>query len=327
MRVRSSSIPQIACAAGLAGLVLLATGCQRPEPGTFATPEEAVQALDNLAGTGDERRAEEMFGPGSLDIFRSGDAADDREAAQRVKALIAKKVAFDEMDATTRVALLGEKAWPFPIPLVQRDGRWRFDTAAGRDELLNRRIGYNELQTLASLHAYVDAQFEYAAQGRDGNRPAYAQRVRSSEGRQDGLYWATGDEQEPSPLGDLLADAAEPAAGSAPLPFHGYQYRILKAQGKHAPGGEKSYLDDKSLMTRGFAAIAWPEKYGNSGVMTFLVSQLDIVFQKDLGPQSAELAAAITAFDPDDSWEPTGDSIDQVEDDGEADVPASPATN
>ena len=131
-----------------------------------------------------------MFGPGSVDLFRSGDDAADREAAARVKALIAEKVAFEEIDANTQVALFGEKAWPFPIPLVKAGERWRFDTAAGRQELLNRRIGFNELATLSSLHAYVDAQFEYYAQGRDGNPPAFAQRVRSSEGKQDGLYWA-----------------------------------------------------------------------------------------------------------------------------------------
>lgn len=316
MRLRTSSMSQIACAAGFALLVLVAAGCRRVEPGTFATPEEAVQALHDLAGSGDTKRAEEMFGPGSLDIFRSGDAAEDQEAALRVKALIAEKVAFDEIDEHTRVGLFGAKAWPFPIPLVHSDKGWRFDTAAGREELLNRRIGYNELATLASLHAYVDAQFEYFAQGHDGNPPAFAQRVRSSEGKHDGLYWATGEDEEPSPLGDLLAGAAV-IDSPEPQPFQGYNYRILKAQGPNAPGGARSYVNDKGLMAGGFAAIAWPAKYGNSGVMTFMISARDIVFQKDLGEGTAATAAAITSFDPDASWEPTGDSIDQVEDDGD----------
>ena len=229
-----------------------------------------------------------MFGPGSVDVFRSGDDAADAEAAARVKALIAEKVAFEEIDANTRVALFGEKAWPFPIPLAKAGERWRFDTEAGRQELLNRRIGYNELATLSSLHAYVDAQFEYHSQGRDGLPPAFAQQVRSNEGKQDGLYWATAEGEDPSPLGDLLAEATVPPAGAEPVPFQGYYYRILKAQGKSAPGGERSYLDDKGLMTGGFAAIAWPAKYGNSGVMTFLISSRDIIFQKDLGAETAQ---------------------------------------
>jgi hypothetical protein len=317
MKPRTSRFPQLACAAALAGLFLLLPGCKRAEPGTYATPGEAVQALNAIIGTRDNPQTEVMFGPGSVDIFRSGDDAADREEAAYVKQLLEEKVAFEEIDDQTQVALFGEKAWPFPIPLVKNGERWRFDTAAGREELLNRRIGFNELSTLASLHAYVDAQFEYYAEGHDGHPPAFAQRVRSSEGRKDGLYWATGEDETPSPLGDLLAEA-EPSADGEPLPFQGYEYRILKAQGKNAPGGERNYVNEKGLMTGGFAAIAWPAKYGNSGVMTFVVNQRDIVFQKDLGAETAQAVAAITSFDPDATWEPTGDSIEDVEDlDGE----------
>lgn len=314
MRLPSNRISHFAGAACLTGLLLLTPGCKRAEPGTYATPTEAVQALNEIVGTRDNPKTEVMFGPGSVDLFRSGDDAADIEAAAQVKALIAEKVAFEEIDANTQVALFGEKAWPFPIPLAKAGERWRFDTEAGRQELLNRRIGYNELATLSSLHAYVDAQFEYYAQGRDGNPPAFAQRVRSAEGKQDGLYWATAEDEDPSPLGDLLAGAAA-LESPEPKPFHGYEYRILKGQGKSAPGGERSYLNDKGLMTGGFAAVAWPAKYGNSGVMTFMVNARDIVFQKDLGAETAQLAAAITTFDPDATWEPTGDSIDDVEDD------------
>ncbi len=316
MRPKTRNLAQFAFAAGLAGLLLVGSACRRAEPGTFATPEEAVQALAALAGQHDAGKIEEIFGPGSLELFRSGDEAQDREAAARVQQLIAEKVAFDEMDANTRVALFGEKAWPFPIPLVKSGERWRFDTAAGREELLNRRIGYNELATLDSLHAYVDAQKEYFKVGRDGNPPAFAQRFLSSEGRQDGLYWAAAEGEEESPLGDLLAEAAADYHGE-PQPYRGYYFRILTGQGPHAPGGERSYLDGKGLMTGGFAAVAWPAKYGNSGVMTFLVSHRDIVFQKDLGPETAAAVAAIRSFDPDASWAPTGDSLGLVEDDGE----------
>lgn len=330
MKLPIHRISQLACAAGIAGLVLLASGCNRAEPGTYATPAEAVQALNEIAGTRDNPKTEVMFGPGSVDIFRSGDDESDAEAAARVKALIAEKVDFEEVDANTQVALFGDKAWPFPIPLVKAGERWRFDTAAGREELLNRRIGYNELATLSSLHAYVDAQFEYYAQGHDGNPPAFAQRIRSEEGKQNGLYWPTAEGEEPSPLGDLLADAAA-VDSPEPLPFQGYHYRVLRAQGKSAPGGERSYLNDKGLMTGGFAAIAWPAKYGNSGVMTFMINARDIVFQKDLGAETAQAVAAIDTFDPDATWEPTADSIDQVEDDsepaGETAEGVTPASN
>ena len=319
MKPRHSGF-QTAWLAVLAGLlVTLAAGCARHHPpGTFATPEEAVAALSSLVGTGDEKRADEIFGAGSLDLFRTGDPAEDREAAARVKQMMAEKVGFEEVDGDTRVALFGEKAWPFPIPLVRKDGRWRFDTAAGREELLNRRIGHYELWTLAALHAYVDAQREYANAGRDGKPPAFAQRFRSTEGRQDGLYWPAAEGEARSPLGDLLAGAAVGgAAQPAGAPFHGYHYRILTGQGKNAPGGEKSYLDPKGLMTGGFAAIAWPAKYGNSGVMTFVVNHQGIVFEKDLGKETDAAVAPIQSFDPDATWSPTADTIEAVDGAGE----------
>lgn len=316
MNPRSRRNSRIAFAAGFAGLLLLTPGCRRTEPGTYASPEEAVQALAGLVGTRDEALTEEIFGKGSVEIFRSGDEEQDRKAAARVKQLMAEKVAFEEIDEKTKVALFGEKAWPFPIPLVRTGERWRFDTAAGREELLNRRIGYNELATLASLHAFVDAQFEYFAQGRDGLRPAFAQKFKSSEGRHDGLYWPVAEGEDPSPIGDLVAGAAAIEATER-LPFNGYYFRILTGQGPNAAGGERSYLDAQGLMTTGFAAIAWPAKHGNSGVMTFVINHRDMVFQKDLGAETETAVAAIQSFDPDATWEPTGDSLDHVEDDSE----------
>jgi hypothetical protein len=322
MNLRIDRNSRIACAAGLAGLLFLAVGCQRARPGTYATPEEAVQALAGLVGTRNEPLTEEIFGKGSVELFRSGDEEQDLKAAARVKELMAEKIAFEDVDEKTKVALFGNKAWPFPIPLVRDGERWRFDTEAGRQELLNRRIGYNELSTLSSLHAYVDAQREYFAQGRDGNPPAFAQRFRSTEGRQDGLYWPVAEDEDPSPLGDLLAEAAE-VDSPEPMPYNGYYYRILTAQGKNAAGGERSYLDGQGLMTKGFAAVAWPAKHGGSGVMTFLVNHRGMVYQKDLGPETAQAVAAIQAFDPDSTWEPTPDALDQVEDD--SDEEAEPA--
>jgi hypothetical protein len=294
----------------LAGIVVLATlpACSPAPPGTYKTPDEAVQALGDHAGSGDAKKTEEMFGADALDMFDSGDPVADREDALRVKAMILEKVAFEDLDETTKAAVIGNEQWLFPIPLVQEEGRWRFDAAAGREELLNRRIGRNELLALASLHAYVDAQREYFTQGRDGKPPAYARRFRSSEGAHDGLYWPAAEGEVESPIGPLYADAdAERLKDASLQPFHGYYFRILEGQGKHAHGGERSYLDKKGRMTLGFAAIGWPARYGNSGVMTFQVNRQGLVFQKDLGAETETAVAAISAYDPDESWSPTGD--------------------
>ena len=296
--------------ATLVGVVVLSTlAACAPEPaGTYSTPEEAVEALADLAGSGDMKKTEEMFGADGVELLRSGDPVADREDALRVKAMIAEKVAFEDLDETTKAAIIGNEAWSFPLPLVLEDGRWRFDVVTGREELLNRRIGRNELHALASLHAYVDAQREYMAAGGDGKTRTYARRFRSSQGARDGLYWAVAEGEPESPLGPLYAGAAQEALQNAePQPFHGYLFRILEGQGKNAPGGEHSYLDQRGLMTRGFAAIAWPAKYGNSGIMTFQVNEQGIIFQKDLGNETHAVVATINAYDPDESWYPTGD--------------------
>lgn len=293
--------------AGVAVLAMLAA-CSPAPPGTYATPEEAVQALGKLAGTGDREKTEVMFGAEGVELFESGDPIADREDALRVKAMIAEKVAFADLDASSKAAVLGNEQWWFPLPLELKEGRWRFDVADGREELLNRRIGRNELLALASLHAYVDAQREYFTGGWAGKPPAYARRIRSSEGAHDGLYWPAGEGAEESPLGPLFADADSLVRQeTGPQPFHGYYFRIVEAQGASAPGGARSYLDKKDRLTRGFAAVAWPAKHGNSGIMTFQVNQQGIVFQKDLGPETEAAVAAIEAYDPDESWHPTGD--------------------
>ena len=306
----NTAIQQRSFCLTLVGVVVLtALAACAPKPaGTFSTPEEAVQALGDHAGSGDAKKTEEMFGADALDMFDSGDAVADHEDALRVKAMIREKVSFEDLDGKTKAAIIGNAEWTFPLPLVEEDGRWRFDAATGREELLNRRIGRNELLALASLHAYVDAQREYFTKGRDGKPAAYARRFRSTEGKHDGLYWAIAEGEEESPLGPLYADAADERLKDArPQPFHGYYFRILEAQGKSAPGGERSYLDKKGRLTRGFAAVGWPAKYGNSGVMTFQINQQGIVFQKDLGAETEKVASAIAAYDPDESWQPTGD--------------------
>jgi hypothetical protein len=310
------SLASAVCAAGLAGLLAQASACSRPEPGTYKSPEEAVAALQSAIGTGDEKRWDEMFGPKSFDLLLSGDAEEDKKAGQHVKDLIAEKVAFDDAEDGSKVALLGKEEWPFPIPLVKAAERWRFDTEKGRSELLNRRIGYYELLTLDSVRAYVVAQHEYALANHDGNPKAYAQRLRSTPGHQDGLYWPVAEGEADSPLGDLLGNATAHSLGDPePQPFQGYWFRILKAQGENAPGGARDYVNAKGLMTGGFALIAWPAKYGNSGIMTFIINRRGIPFQKDLGPETEKAAAEIQAFDPDASWSPTGDVLPDDETD------------
>ena len=293
-------------------VLLLGTTARAAAPaGAFTTPEEAVRALAEIIATPDEARSEAMFGKDWRELLGSGDAVADREDARKVREHILEKVAFEELEGNRKAIVLGNAAWPFAVPLVKAGEFWRFDVAAGKDELLNRRIGQNELRTLATLHAYVDAQREYREAGRDGNPPAYAQKLWSDAGRHNGLHWPSAPGEPESPMGDLVAQAAEEGYRSEGAtvrePYHGYLYRILTAQGKSAPGGEKSYLDEKGLMTRGFGAIAWPASYGKAGVMTFIVNQQGIVFQKDLGEQTETAAAAIAAYDPDETWNPTGD--------------------
>jgi hypothetical protein len=288
----------------LASLALLAA-CATAPKGVYPTPTAAVQAMSDLIGKQDDKAIEAVFGPGSADIFHSGDEATDVEDAARVKGWIDEKVGFEEFDENTLIALLGNDEWPWPIPLVKDGDGWRFNTEEGRQELLNRRIGRNELWTLSVMHELVDAQREYHSVARDGNPQAFAQRFVSSEGKQDGLYWPTAEGEEPSPLGDLAAESEGTRKDAEP--FHGYFYRILTRQGAGAAGGAYEYLDGQGLLTRGFAVVAWPAKYGNSGVMTFITNHRGLVWQKDLGAETESIAAAMDSYDPDLSWSPTGD--------------------
>jgi hypothetical protein len=270
----------------------------------------------------DPAAVETLFGPGSLEVLQSGDEVADREDVEGVLALIREGVSWEDLDEQTKVVSFGSDPWPFPFPLVADGKRWRFDLEIGADELLGRRIGRNELRTIATLHAYVDAQREYWRSRPMGEPPRFAQHFMSRDGERDGLYWPTAEGEEPSPLGALVAEAAdegyslpeqaEAAASEAggevePQAYHGYRFRVLTAQGEHASGGALSYIDDKGLMRTGFAAIAWPASYGNSGIMTLVVNQYGIVFQKDLGEDTESLAEAITVYDPDETWTPTGD--------------------
>jgi hypothetical protein len=301
------------------GLAVLFAGCSAskgastaspadPNQVHFQTPEAAVAAIEEIAGQGNEQRVEQIFGKDSMDLLQSGDEVADRENALEIKRLINERVGFLDIADNTKAPVFGNDEWPFPIPLVKDSKGWRYDTAAGREEIENRRVGANELETIATLHAVVDAQREYYAGA--GVKGTYAAKVVSSKGKHDGLYWPPGKGQKESPLGDLVADAAEEGyktGGSEPIPYHGYYFRMLTEQGASAPGGAHKYTDGKGAMTKGFAMVAWPAKYNNSGRMTFVVGKQGIVYQKDLGASTSEAVEKITAFDPDTTWNPTAD--------------------
>ena len=278
----------------------------------FARPEDAMRALVAAVHAGDHAKVTTILGPESEDLLSSGDPIDDKAAGRLFVERASVRTRIETLDSGAAIAHIGKDDWPFAIPLARDGDQWRFDTAAGREELLNRRIGKNELKAVAVCHAYVDAQYEYASRDRDGGGlRAYAQKVRSDPGKKDGLYWDDPTGKQPSPFGPLLAEAAAEgytpqAAGAPPRPYHGYFYRVLTAQGPHAAGGARNYVRD-GRMTGGFALIAVPSEYGSSGIMTFLVGPLGIVYQKNLGEKTAETAAAMTSYDPDDSWKPVRD--------------------
>jgi hypothetical protein len=274
----------------------------------FPSPQTAVNALVAALKDGSTQRIVAVLGSEGEKLASSGD--DVADAAARQRFLTAYDEAHEAKDSNGRVVLiLGKDDYPFPIPLVAAKGAWHFDTAAGAEEILDRRIGQNELAAIQVLKAYVDAQREYAEVDRDGRGVQYAQRLLSSEGKQDGLYWPTAENAPESPFGPLIAEARAEGyrkTSHNPEPYHGYLFRVLTAQGKNAAGGERDYVVN-GRMLGGFGLIAVPAEYGNSGVKTFVVNQDGVVFEKDLGDESAEKAAAIVKFDPDAGWAKVAD--------------------
>jgi hypothetical protein len=273
---------------------------------TFSSPEEAVKTAVTAARNNDDKEIMSIFGPSAKDLIFSGDAvADKQRREQFLKSYDEKNSLVAEKDGM--VLVIGKNDWPFPIPLVKKGEVWFFDTDKGREEILNRRIGENELSTIQTVLAIVDAQREYAMKDIDGDGiPEYAQKFMSDAGKKNGLYWEAKEGEEPSPLGPAVAQAkkggyAGKKSGDKPSPFHGYYYRILKAQGKNAAGGAYDYFV-KGKMIGGFAVVAYPAKYGNSGVKTFMVNQQGIVYEKDLGKSTEKIAQAMDTFDPDKSW-------------------------
>ena len=287
----------------LVTMVACGGGPEKSGQKTFSTPEDAVVAMVDAARAGNKAELSAIFGPEGEKILSSGDPVMDQNAVQTFVAAYDERAQLSEENGN-RVLLIGNEEWPFPIPLIKDGAIWRFDTEAGVDEVLFRRVGRNELNTIEACRAYVAAQQEYAKKTHDGKAAgAYAQRFASTSGKQDGLYWQVGASEEPSPLGELIAKAAALGyrAGDKPVPFYGYYFRILTSQGNNAGGGARDYMK-QGEMRGGFALIAVPAEYGNSGIMTFIVNQDGVVFQKDLGPDTAKVGAEISAFDPDPTW-------------------------
>ena len=276
----------------------------------FKTPDEAASALVGAARAGDNKALVNVLGPDGIDIVSSGDEVADTITRQNfVTAYDAKhKITMDGANKATMV--VGQEGFPLPIPLVRKDGMWRFDTAAGRREILARRIGKNELDAIQACLAYVDAQNDYAEKDRTGaGAGIYAQRITSQPGKRDGLYWPASQGDEESPLGELFAQAAAQGyrVGAGRIPFHGYYFKILTKQGAEAPGGPFDYIVHGKMLG-GFALVAYPAQYGNSGVMTFMVNYSGSVFQKDLGPDSPRVAERMTSFNPDKTWSKVSDT-------------------
>jgi Protein of unknown function (DUF2950) len=307
------------CRSNLRGLAtftaaLILIGCfptrsmaQQAGQKTFSSAEEACRALFMAVQTNDEKAMLDILGPSGKQIISSGDEAEDADN----RTIFVQK--YQEMhrlvkepDGTTTL-YIGAENWPTPIPLVEKAGAWYFDTEAGREELLLRRIGHNELSAIRVCQELVAAEKEYYSQ-----QHQYAQKIASDEGQHNGLYWlATGNQAE-SPVGPLIANAStgDGTRPSGPEPFRGYYFRVLTRQGKNASGGPADYFVD-GKMTEGFAFVAYPAEYRNSGVMTFIVDKDGVVYQKDLGERSADLAKAMKEYDPDSTWKKAEEQPEQ----------------
>ncbi len=279
---------------------------------SFATPQEAADAVIDAAEKFDVGALVKIFGPGGEEIVLSGEYPQDRQRALdfAAQAREQKNVAVDPKTNSRAFLLVGKTDWPFPVPIVKRGGRWQFDTAAGRQELEYRRIGRDELDAIEFCRGYVEAQYEYAFQPRDGyDVNQYAQHVLSASGKHDGLAWQNPDGTWGGPVGESAARAIEQGyefeQGKAP-PFHGYFFKVLKGQGPDAPLGEMDYVLE-GLMIGGFALVAAPAEYGETGINTFIVSQDGVVYQKDLGPETLKEFQKMERFNPDDSWTPVPD--------------------
>jgi len=286
-------------------LLLAATAAYAAGAKTFGSPEEAVQALVAAVRAGDSKAILEVLGPEAKEIVSSGDPAVDKQARERFVAAHAEASKIVRPNEDMALLLVGKDEWILPIPVVKDASGWHFDVAEGKEEILNRRIGRNELHAIQAVQAYVDAQREYYLRNPQKDKVLqYAQKLASSPGKRDGLYFAVMAGESASPLGPLFErmQAGKGEAGRR-APYHGYYYRVLKGQGANAKGGAYGYVA-QGRMIGGFALVAWPAAYGNTGIVTLLVNHDGVVYQKDLGKGTAAAVAKMTLFDPDESWKP-----------------------
>jgi Protein of unknown function (DUF2950) len=272
---------------------------------SFPSPEEGVRALMDAAKNNDTTSLLQVLGPEAQAFINTGDAVSDRASRARFVQAYDEAHTLVQAGDTQVILQIGKDAWPFPIPLVKDNTSWRFDSKQGKEEILNRNIGRNELDVIQVCLAYVDAQREYYMRNPRGVAlPQYASKFMSTQGKRDGLYWATTTDEPPSPLGPLLAQARRegynPTAGKS-IPYHGYYYKMLTGQGPSAPDGAYDYVV-RGQMIGGFAMVAYPAQYGESGIMTFIVNHDGVVYQKDLGPHTAATAQSMTKFNPDETW-------------------------
>src|SRR5580658_689737 len=274
---------------------------------TFPSPDAAVKALVAADKVDDMKALSSILGPDADQVLSSGDPVADKNARDDFVRRYDEMHRLEYDDQGRVILYVGANNWPVPIPLIKKDSGWVFDTAAGKDELLFRRIGRNELFTIKVLEDLADAQTEYASEAHDGEGPGlFAQKILSDTGKQNGLYWEAAEGQPASPIGPLVASATAAGykkdTGGNPVPFHGYYYKVLTAQGRNASGGAKNYLVG-GKMTKGFAFLAYPAEYRASGVMTFMINQDGVIVQKDLGTDTATSASKMTQYNPDKTWQ------------------------
>ena len=275
---------------------------------SFPAPEEAVKALTAAAKAGDRAAVDAIFGPETKELL-SGDAKQDALEFAAFARSLGQYTQLVRKSADRFVLDIGDENWPLPIPLVRQDGKWFFDTAAGKDEIINRRVGEDELTAIGVCRNYVQAQREYASEDRDGSGMLkYAQKLKSTPGMKDGLYWPVSGDEDQSPFGPMVAEARSEGYGprtaeGQPQPFQGYRFKILTSQGAAAAGGAYDYVINGNMIA-GFALVAYPAHWGESGVMTFIVNQWGKVYERNLGEGSADIASEMTEFNPDADWTP-----------------------
>ncbi len=304
-RIEFSILAAVLLLAAAVNPVSAANGAKQK---SFATPEEAVQQLAAAVKVDDAKTLLQILGPGAKALISSGDAVADKKGRERFTKAYSEASKLEKSGDAKMVLSIGKDEWPFPVPLMKDATGWHFDANQGKEEILNRRIGRNERHAIQAALAYVDAQREFYLRNPQGDKLLqYAQKFMSTSGKRDGLYWPAGASEQASPLGPLYAAARAEGYGKNEngkhQAYHGYFYRILKGQGPNARGGAYDYVA-QGRMIGGFALIAYPAEYGNSGVMTFIVNHDGTVYEKDLGPESAGLARKISKFDPDKTWKP-----------------------